>query len=92
MNNPAFSGEIKQDVLAIPSISLSMSWNDWFNPDGSGLYISPASDPGTNHPEHQTSFEIINPDGTKGVNTTNRPVMNAEFEVVVRSSPSFWNQ
>ena len=29
---------------------------------------------------------------TSGVNTTNRPVMNAEFEVVVRSSPTFWNQ
>ena len=27
-----------------------------------------------------------------GVNTTNRPVMNAEFDVVVRSRPSFWNQ
>ena len=27
-----------------------------------------------------------------GVNTTNSPVMNAEFDVVVRSSPAFWNQ
>ena len=27
-----------------------------------------------------------------GVNTTNNPVMNAEFDVVVRSSPAFWNQ
>ena len=29
---------------------------------------------------------------TSGVNTTNRPVMKAEFDVVVRSSPAFWNQ
>ena len=28
----------------------------------------------------------------RGVNTTNKPVMNAEFDVVVRFSPSFWNQ
>ena len=27
-----------------------------------------------------------------GVNTTNNPVMNAEFDVVVRFRPSFWNQ
>ena len=27
-----------------------------------------------------------------GVNTTNSPVMNAEFDVVVRFRPSFWNQ
>ena len=29
---------------------------------------------------------------TSGVKTTNKPVMNAEFDVVVRSKPAFWNQ
>src|SRR6185369_2098065 len=29
---------------------------------------------------------------TSGVNTTNKPVMNAEFDVVVRCSPAFWSQ
>ena len=27
-----------------------------------------------------------------GTKTTNKPVMNAEFDVVVCSSPAFWNQ
>ncbi|HEY7120634.1 MAG TPA: lamin tail domain-containing protein, partial [Tepidisphaeraceae bacterium] len=65
VNNPEYGAEIKSDLESIPSVSLSMPWNDWFDPDGSGLYNS-----NDNRVDHATSFEFINPDGSKGVGTT----------------------
>jgi hypothetical protein len=56
---------VKSGLLSVPSISLSMPWNDWFDPGGTGLYVS-----NNNRVDHATSFEIINPDGSKGISTT----------------------
>src|SRR5262249_327283 len=37
VNNPAYSGEIKNDLKAIPSVSLVMPWSDWFGPSPQGI-------------------------------------------------------
>jgi hypothetical protein len=55
---------IINDLKAVPSLSLSMPWNDWFGANGQGIYIS-----GTGI-ERRTSVEMINPDGTKGFHVT----------------------
>jgi hypothetical protein len=59
----------EQEVIAglksVPSISLSTNWNEFFNPDGSGLYVS-----NNNRVDHPTSFEFIQPNGTAGVHST----------------------
>lgn len=62
VTNPAYSGEIVNDLLAIPTLSIVMLTDDIFGPDG--IYM--ASPAGAIRPERACSAELINPDGSVG--------------------------
>ena len=63
VNNPLYSSTIKDDLKAIPSISLAMSTDDLFGPRG--IYEN-ASQSGVAW-ERPGSMEVIFPDGTTGM-------------------------
>ncbi|HMO83919.1 MAG TPA: hypothetical protein PKC18_03260, partial [Lacipirellulaceae bacterium] len=39
VNNPLYSGTIKNDLQAVPTVSLVMPWNDWFGGGGQGIFL-----------------------------------------------------
>lgn len=63
VNNPQYSGTIKNDLKTLPSFSVVMNLNDLFNPT-TGIYANPGQD-GPNW-ERACSLELIHPDGTAG--------------------------
>ena len=52
----------------------------------------PNADTTTASSTRRSGARRVNTISISGVNTTNKPVMNAEFDVLVRSSPAFCNQ
>jgi hypothetical protein len=62
VTNPLYAPEIKNDLLALPSLSIAVKTIDIFGP--SGIYAS--SPPRTKRPEIACSAELIFPDGTTG--------------------------
>jgi hypothetical protein len=42
VNNPLYAGTIKDDLKAVPTVSLVMPWNDWFAGGGVGIYPTEA--------------------------------------------------
>lgn len=76
VNNPAYAGEIVDDLLSIPTLSLVMNVDDWFG-NGStgtngiqGIYTNPESKDAdgavTQVWERRVSAELIYPDGSDG--------------------------
>jgi len=63
VNNPLYSGTIKNDLKSIPAFSVVMNLNDLFNAT-TGIYANPGQD-GRGW-ERPTSLELINPDGGEG--------------------------
>ena len=63
VNNPAYSGEIVNDLKSIPSFSLVTDPGNLFDP-ATGIYANPSGD-GIDW-ERPASIELIYPDGTKG--------------------------
>lgn len=62
VTNPLYASEIITDLLAVPSLSVSVKTDEMFGP--TGIYTnSPA---GTTRPEIACSAELIFPDGTPG--------------------------
>jgi len=51
---------IKEDLKAVPTLSLAMDVNDWFGTDGQGIY------PQGELSERAVSAELIFPDGSEG--------------------------
>jgi hypothetical protein len=65
VTNPLYASEIAGDLLAIPTLSLSVKTDEMFGPNG--IYTnSPA---GTTRPDIECSAELIYPDGTPGFQT-----------------------
>lgn len=63
VNNPAYSGQIEDALLSIPSISISTNSANLFSPS-SGIYVN-ASEDGIDW-ERPASMELIYPDGSEG--------------------------
>lgn len=63
LNDPRYSGTIKDDLKAIPTVSLVMKLEDLFDPT-TGIYAN-STQSGTNW-ERPASLELIYPDGTAG--------------------------
>jgi len=63
VNNPAYSGQIEDALLAIPSISISTNSDNLFS-STSGIYVN-ASEDGIDW-ERPASMELIYPDGSEG--------------------------
>ena len=59
VNNPLYSGTIKNDLQAVSTVSLVMPWNDWFGAGGQGIYIQGTSI------ERSGSFELFNASGSE---------------------------
>ena len=59
VNDPTYSGTIKNDLKAVPTVSLVMPWNNWFGGGGEGIYIA-----GSNL-ERQGSMEFFTADGSE---------------------------
>ncbi|MGB2806290.1 MAG: lamin tail domain-containing protein [Sedimentisphaerales bacterium] len=55
-----YSSTIKNDLKAVPTLSLAMDVNDWFKTGGQGIY------PTGELSERAVSAELIFPDGTEG--------------------------
>jgi hypothetical protein len=58
VSNPIYAATIKDDLQAIPSVSLVMPWNDWFGGGGQGIYPVQAEI------ERAVSMEYFSADGT----------------------------
>ncbi|NIS49811.1 MAG: hypothetical protein GWN94_01635, partial [Phycisphaerae bacterium] len=56
----SYSSTIKDDLKAVPTLSLAMDVNDWFGSDGQGIYIQGELS------ERAVSAELIFPDGNDG--------------------------
>jgi hypothetical protein len=63
VNNPAYSGIIKDALTSIPTMSIVMNLDDLFDPS-TGIYANPYGD-GQSW-ERPTSLELIYPDATEG--------------------------
>ena len=63
VTNPAYSGEISNDLRSIPSFSIVTSVSNLFDA-ANGIYVNPGQD--TITWERACSLELIYPDGTKG--------------------------
>ncbi len=63
VNNPRYSGTIKNDLKSIPTFSIVMDQADLFDP-GKGIYANAGQD-GSDW-ERPCSVELINPDGSEG--------------------------
>ncbi|HWX21539.1 MAG TPA: lamin tail domain-containing protein [Candidatus Binatia bacterium] len=62
VTNPLYAAEIRNDLLAIPTLSIAVKTDEMFGP--TGIYTnSPAQ---TSRPEIACSAELINPDGSPG--------------------------
>ncbi len=59
VNNPLYSGEIINDLKAVPTVSLVMPWDDWFGGAGVGIY------PTESEIERATSMEFFTADGSE---------------------------
>ena len=59
VNNPLYSGTIKNDLQAVSTVSLVLPWNDWFGAGGQGIYIQGTSI------ERSGSFELFNSSGSE---------------------------
>jgi hypothetical protein len=60
LNNPAYSGEIRNSLKSIPTMSLVMNLNDLFS-TSTGIYANPSRDERPS--ERAASLEVIYPDG-----------------------------
>ncbi|MBX3433148.1 MAG: lamin tail domain-containing protein [Pirellulales bacterium] len=78
VNNPLYSGTIKNDLQAVPTVSLVMPWNDWFGGGGQGIYPTAAEI------ERAVSMEYITADGT------NQFQINAGIEIQGGTSDDRW--
>lgn len=85
VNDPAYATTIKNDLKAVPSVSLVMNWNDLFDgtlvpgtSDTRGIYIAGKSD------ERSTSFEYFSATGEQ-------VHMDAAVEMQGHSSTTRWN-
>jgi hypothetical protein len=63
VNNPTYASGIRDDLKAIPSLSIVMNLADLLDP-ATGIYANPGQD--GREWERPCSFELINPDGTEG--------------------------
>jgi hypothetical protein len=99
VNNPSWSGAIKNDLKSIPTMSVVMDWNDLFSgtpqpgtPDGAlsvPATVSPAPRGIYIHgrsEERYTSLEYFNPNLA-----TDQFQTDAAIEVQGHSSPNRWN-
>ncbi len=77
VNNAAYSGTIKNDLKAVPTMSLVMPWTDWFGP--SGIYIDGSG------VERAGSVEMIT------ANNANEFQSDAALEIQGASSTVRWN-
>lgn len=66
------------DLLAVPTISLAMNWNDMFGTGGQGIYIAGAGS------ERAASIELIQNDGTEGFS------INGSVEIQGGTSDDRW--
>ncbi len=58
VNNPTYASTIKNDLQAVPTVSLVMPWGDWFGSGGQGIYPTQAEI------ERGVSMEYFTADGT----------------------------
>jgi hypothetical protein len=58
VNNPTYASTIKDDLQAVPTVSLVMPWDDWFGGGGQGIYPTQAEI------ERGVSMEYFTADGT----------------------------
>jgi hypothetical protein len=58
VTNPTYAGTIKNDLQAVPTVSLTMNWDDWFGP-GQGIY------PNSGEIERAVSMEFFSADGSE---------------------------
>lgn len=58
VNNPTYAATIRDDLKAIPTVSLVMPWNDWFGGGGQGIYPVQAEI------ERAVSMEYFSTDGS----------------------------
>ena len=59
VNDPRYANTLTGDLLAVPSISVVMDWDDLWAGGGQGIYIAGEADP------RAASFERITADGTR---------------------------
>ena len=77
------------NITAQPNVSASPAW---ISKDAPVSRNNPIAATATAARTRRSGARRVTTISIIGVNTTNSPVMNAEFDVVVRSSPAFWNQ
>lgn len=78
VDDPKYSSTIKDDMKAIPTVSLVMDVDDWFGENGQGIYLEGELD------ERAVSAELIHPDGTPGFQ------INCAVMIVGGSSVNRW--
>jgi hypothetical protein len=59
VNNPTYATTIRDDLKAVPTVSLVMPWDDWFGGGGQGIYPTEAEI------ERGVSMEYFTADGTQ---------------------------
>lgn len=59
VNHPTYAGTIKNDLKAVPTVSLTMPWNDWFGGSGQGIY------PNSGEIERAVSMEFFTANGSE---------------------------
>ncbi|MHC4113083.1 MAG: chitobiase/beta-hexosaminidase C-terminal domain-containing protein, partial [Planctomycetota bacterium] len=74
----SYSGTIKNDLMAVPTLSLAMDVNDWFKTGGQGIY------PQGERSERGVSAELIFPDGNEGFQ------IDCAVQIVGGSSVNRW--
>ena len=60
VDDPLYRDTIKQDMKSVPSLSLVMAVDDWFEGNGRGIYVHGELD------ERPVSAELITTDGSEG--------------------------
>ena len=78
VNNARYRNTIKDDLLSVPTLSLVMDVDDWFESGGQGIYIQ------GERSERAVSAELIFPDGRQGFQ------INCSVMIVGGSSPNRW--
>jgi hypothetical protein len=78
VNAPSYRDTIKDDLKAVPTLSLVMNRDDWFGSGGQGIYIQGERN------ERACSAELILPDGTQGFQ------IDCAVMIVGGTSPDRW--
>jgi hypothetical protein len=78
VNDPRYANTLTDDLLAVPSISVVMDWDDLWAGGGQGIYIAGESDP------RAASFERITADGTRTFQE------NGSIQIQGQSSTGRW--